>query len=86
MPVNITSPNYPGDYWVAEVSVSAYDAIQDVFLIHHPDLVTIDQWCEETFGPSDMWGEDRVTGWKRMYKRYYFSNTELLNMFALRWS
>jgi len=33
----------------------------------------IDKWCEETFGPQDYWGEEPVTGWKRMR-----NNTSLL--------
>lgn len=46
----------------------------------------IDAWCTKTFGPSDFWGEPVVTGWKRMFGKYYFSSKEQRELFILRWS
>jgi hypothetical protein len=46
----------------------------------------IDTWCGETFGDQDYWGEDPVTGWKRMRNKYYFTDDRKLTLFVLRWS
>ena len=45
-----------------------------------------DKWCEETFGAQDLWGQEPVTGWKRMRNRYYFVSESSRELFVLRWS
>jgi hypothetical protein len=50
-----------------------------------PLLPRIDEWCEQTFGAQDIWGEDPVTGWKRMRNKYFFTDEAKLNWFILRW-
>ena len=45
-----------------------------------------DDWCNQTFGPSDIWGEESVNGWKRIRNKYFFVEQSSLAMFILRWS
>ena len=85
MKLEVLYPADVVDYWIATVT-EARASWTDPYLIKHPELVQIDEWCERTFGESDCWDADAVTGWKRMYNRYYFSNEKLLHMFVLRWS
>ena len=49
----------------------------------YPD---IDAWCEETFGASDIWGENPVSGWKRMTNKYFFTDPAKRDWFITRWS
>jgi hypothetical protein len=52
----------------------------------HGGFRETDAWCEQTFGPSDIWGDPPVTGWKRMFNKYYFVDQSTLNWFVMRWS
>ena len=74
-----------GDYYILKLERPAVPdrAIPDHF--GHLWYPHIDQWCEEIFGPQDIWGGDPITGWKRMYSRYYFTKEEMLSAFILRW-
>ena len=45
--------------------------IVEVESIVFNDIKEIDNWCTETFGDEDAWGEPFITGWKRMQHRYY---------------
>jgi hypothetical protein len=45
----------------------------------------IDKWCEETFGPQDLWGEEPVNGWKRMRNKYFFVDDSQLTWFLIKW-
>lgn len=47
--------------------------------------VTIDAWCEQTFGEQGVWGAPPTT-WKRMGPKYFFQNERDRAWFALRWS
>jgi hypothetical protein len=46
----------------------------------------IDEWCKQTFGVQDIWGESPVKGWKRMRNKYFFTDQAKLNWFITRWS
>jgi hypothetical protein len=78
--VNIKT-DYYGGYYVAELE-EPHPALpwgQDWY----PE---IDQWCNETFGSEDLWGENPVNGWKRMRDKYFFIDEAKLSWFVLRWS
>ena len=45
----------------------------------------IDQWCIDSFGEQDIWGEEPVNGWKRMRNKWYFIDESMLSMFMLKW-
>ena len=44
------------------------------------------EWCRQTFGDEDIWGELPVTGWKRMRNKFFFTTEDQRTLFALRWS
>jgi hypothetical protein len=70
---------YPADhagYFVAQVTLDVNEVYLD----------DVDAWCEQTFGPQDVWGSAPVTGWKRMFWKYCFTDEEMLSMFVLRWT
>lgn len=46
----------------------------------------INNWCEQTYGTGDLWGEEPVTGWKRMRNKFFFREEKQLEWFVLRWS
>lgn len=48
----------------------------------YPD---IDIWCETTFGQEDLWGQEPLSGWKRMRNKYFFVEENQLTCFILRW-
>jgi hypothetical protein len=68
-------------YHVAELEEPWPDS--DSWGLHwYPD---IDKWCEDTFGPQDLWGEKSVTGWKRMRNKYFFVEETTLSWFLIKW-
>lgn len=71
-----------GDYYIAKVEmpVPPYSTWGEDW---YPE---IDAWCEETFGPSDLWGEAPVSGWKRMQHKFYFTDPADRDWFITRWS
>lgn len=69
-------------YYAAELE--EVDNSYDIWGIDwYPD---IDQWCKDTFGQQDFWGEEPVTGWKRMRNKYFFVKEDQLAWFLIRWS
>ena len=72
------------DYFAAVLPAPTESKIDDPYGVHwYPE---IDQWCENTFGRSDIWGLAPVTGWKRMLNKYYFTSEGLRELFVLRWT
>jgi hypothetical protein len=75
---------YNAGYYIAELDAPEW----------HPGLnpwggdwyPDIDIWCIQTFGKSDLWGEEPVTGWKRMQNKFFFTEENKLMLFVLRWS
>lgn len=53
---------------------------------YHDEYLDVDIWCEQTYGPQDVWGSEIVSGWKRMSNRYFFVGADKLNWFVTRWS
>jgi len=72
-----------GDYHMVDLEVPEWAKAMNPWYYH--DFKEVDVWCEQTFGPQDIWGSDPVTGWKRMRNRYYFVGEDKLNWFVLRW-
>ena len=54
--------------------------------IYDHSFQDVDAWCTATFGEQDLWGEDPVTGWKRMRNTYYFTDKSKKDWFVVRWS
>ena len=52
----------------------------------HEWFPEIDEWCTNTFGESDLWGEEPKTGWKRMRARYCFTEEKTREWFILKWA
>jgi len=71
-----------GNYHIVELE-EPVDNSQDLW--YFDEYKDTDLWCEQTFGPQDIWGRDIITGWKRMRNRYYFVGEDKLNWFVLRW-
>ncbi len=73
------------DYYIAELS----DITDEMWATDprgyhwHTDVA---EWCTNTFGPSDIWGENPVTGWKQMRNKFYFTKASMRTFFILRWS
>lgn len=87
MNITIYSPDKEGmGYWIAEIDEPTNIDPKDLYYIKLKQHIDIDEWCEETYGPSDYWGESAISGWKRMRNKYYFVNENDLLMFKLRWS
>lgn len=84
MGINITvKTHYEGDeYYIAELPTPDYDNGDPWFFTEFKDT---DRWCEDTFGVQDLWGEEPVTGWKRMRNLYFFVDEEQLTWFITRW-
>jgi hypothetical protein len=81
MGMNIKT-DYYGGYYIAELEEPA-----PVYGHWGQDWYPeVDQWCEGTFGPSDLWGENPVNGWKRMRNKYFFIDESTLGWFVTRWS
>lgn len=85
MKIDIGKPDDTGwGYYVAELEIPEITE-------NHWDVYgstwyhEIDQWCEDTFGVQDCWGEDSVSGWKRMRNKYFFVDKEKLSWFLIRW-
>jgi len=75
-------PEYAGlGYYVAELE--ELDTPDDIWGIHW--YTDIDKWCESTFGQQDIWGEEPVTGWKRIRNKYVFVKEDQLSWFLIRW-
>ena len=72
-----------GDYHIVELE-DPIDKGHDLW--YFDEYEDIDLWCEQTFGPSDIWGQEIETGWKRMRNRYFFVGEDKLNWFVTRWS
>jgi hypothetical protein len=70
-------------YHIVELEDPA-DHGQDLW--YFDEYLDIDAWCEQTFGPQDVWGREIESGWKRMRNRYYFVGEDRLNWFVMRWS
>ena len=45
----------------------------------------VDKWCTETFGATDSWGKDPVSGWKRIRNQYFFTDESKRTWFIVRW-
>lgn len=84
--MNIKTYFYGMDYHIAELTEPDPDVNYNVDLFGDTWYPDVDKWCEQTFGPTDIWGENPVNGWKRMQNKYFFTSESLLNMFVLRWS
>ena len=74
---------FGGDYHIVELE-DPIDNSQDLW--YFDDYTDIDEWCERTFGPQDIWGQEIVTGWKRMRNRYFFVGKDKFNWFVMRWT
>jgi hypothetical protein len=73
-----------GDYHI--VVLEEPEWVKGITPWYHDHYKDTDEWCEQTFGPQDIWGQQIDTGWKRMRNRYYFVSEDKLNWFVLRWS
>ena len=76
--------SYSTGYYIAELEYpSPKEVAEDPYGMYwYPD---VDDWCEETFGVTDIWGNNPVTGWKRLREKYFFTDEAKLNWFKLRW-
>ena len=83
MNIEIVPFCYGDHYHIAVLEEPDYDKGDQWYVNAYRD---VDQWCERTFGTQDLWGEEPVTGWKRMRNRYFFVQESKLTMFLLRWS
>jgi hypothetical protein len=72
-----------GDYHIVELEEPIKHAGDDTW--YHDEYLDVDAWCEQTFGPQDIWGSEPVSGWKRMRNRYYFVDENKLSWFMVRW-
>jgi len=71
-------------YYIAELEEPTQSRPEDLWGFEwYPE---IDEWCENTFGPQDFWGEEPVNGWKRMRNKYVFTYKDQLTCFVIRWS
>ena len=75
--------HHGGDYHIVELEEPVV-GLADPW--YHNEYLNVDAWCEQTFGPSDIWGQEIVSGWKRMRNRYYFVGEDKFNWFVTRWS
>lgn len=84
MKIETQKPDSGGlGYFVAELEEPAWIDIDDIWgLRWFPE---IDEWCENTFGPQDLWGEEPVSGWKRMRTKYVFVKEDQLSWFLIKW-
>ncbi len=69
-------------YCVAELEEPDSVASDPWGIEWYPDIA---DWCERTFGHQDLWGEEPVTGWKRMRTKYCFVEKDKLTLFLIRW-
>ena len=74
---------YNAGYYVAELDEPELDSRMNMWGNYW--FPEIDQWCEQVFGPSDVWGEEPVTGWKRMRNKFCFIEEKQREWFKLRW-
>lgn len=72
------------DYYIAEFDEAEVTDPFDTW--GHTWCTESDTWCEQTFGASDLWGEEPVNGWKRMRNKYFFTEEKKREWFVLRWS
>jgi len=84
MNITINHPCNAYDYYVA--TVDGLIPLDDPYCFKIVKFQEIDAWCEKTFGPSDLWGETPVTGWKRMRNQYFFVSDQQLTWFVMQWS
>jgi hypothetical protein len=75
--------HYGGEYHIVDLEEPTH-VNHDTW--YRDEYLDVDEWCEETFGPQDIWGREIVSGWKRMRNRYYFVGEDKLNWFVTRWS
>jgi hypothetical protein len=84
MDMNIQTEFVNAGYYIAELELPTHLVSLGTWgKDWYPD---IDRWCEETFGVSDIWGENPVNGWKRMRNKYFFTDEAKLNWFVTRWA
>jgi hypothetical protein len=84
MKIEIEKPYSEGDYYIATLEEPRSQVVHDPFYFN--EYNKIDAWCEQSFGTSDLWGENTHNGWKRMMNKYYFTDESKLNWFMMRWS
>lgn len=75
---------YSAGYYIAELD--ELEVIDPIDAWGHQWYTEADAWCNESFGYSDLWGEEPVNGWKRMRNKYFFISKEERALFVLRWS
>ena len=81
MKITIESP--VANYFILEIVITDAMVAEDPWLVKQfPD---IDQWCTDSFGEEDIWGEEPVNGWKRMRNKYFFTKEDMCSMFMLKW-
>lgn len=82
MKIEVHKPEDTGaGYHVAELEEP--DDISDLWGFNW--FPEIDDWCESTFGQQDLWGEQPVSGWKRMRAKYFFTDSSKLSWFLIKW-
>lgn len=75
---------YNAGYYIAELEEPKMQDILDIWGLSW--FSQCDEWCTESFGDSDIWGTEPVTGWKRMRNKYYFTEEKQLNWFVIKWA
>ena len=82
MIVEIQYPSSDTGYYI----VTVQEPLNNYDPWHYEAYHEVDNWCTQTFGKTDIWGEEPVTGWKRMRNSYFFLYESHLTLFKLRWS
>ena len=82
--MNIILEYYGNDYYIAELEYPEQAKKLDIWGLSW--YTEIDDWCTRTFGPQDMWGEEPVSGWKKMRNKYYFTKDSQRAFFILKWA
>ena len=81
--MKITVQPKVGDYYILEVYVTDAMIAEDLWgLTWFPE---IEDWCTDSFGDQDIWGENPISGWKRMINRYFFTKEDMCSIFILKW-
>lgn len=79
---------YPNqEYFIVGVDENMYNWAQGIGLVVQitEPWNTVDNWCEQTFGPHGIWGGN-PSPWKRMGPNYFFQFEKDRAWFVLRWS
>jgi hypothetical protein len=71
------------DYFILELAVTDEMIAKDPW--GREWFSEIDQWCNDSFGEQDVWGQNPVSGWKRMRHKYFFTKEDMCSMFMIRW-